>query len=72
MTTHRFAIVGAGLIADFHARAIRDIPNTALVAVCDNVPEKARALAEKYGAKPFTSYEQMVKSDDVDIVTIAT
>ena len=72
MKTWNFGIVGAGLIADFHARAIGDIPNAKLTACCDNIPEKAKALADKYGVTAFGSYEEMVASDDVDIVTIAT
>ena len=72
MKTWNFGIVGAGLIADFHARAIGDIANAKFTACCDTVEEKANALAAKYGAKAYTSYEEMVKSDDVDIVTIAT
>ena len=72
MKTWNFGIVGAGLIADFHARAIGDIPNATFTACCDKVPERAKALAEKYGARAYDSYEDMVKSDDVDIVTIAT
>ncbi len=72
MKTWNFGIVGAGLIADFHARAIGDIPNAKFTACCDKVTERAQALAGKYGAKAFDSYEEMVKSDEVDIVTIAT
>ena len=72
MKTWNFGVVGAGLIADFHARAIRDIPNARFVACCDTVVPKAEALATKYGARAHSSYEEMVQSDDIDIVTIAT
>lgn len=72
MKVWNFGVVGSGLIADFHARALGDIPNARFTACCDKVPERAVRLAEKYGAKAFTSYEEMVRSDDVDIVTIAT
>jgi UDP-N-acetyl-2-amino-2-deoxyglucuronate dehydrogenase len=72
MKIWNFGVVGAGLIADFHARAIRDIPNAKFVACCDAVLPKAEALAGKYGAKAHGSYDQMVQSDDIDIVTIAT
>jgi UDP-N-acetyl-2-amino-2-deoxyglucuronate dehydrogenase len=72
MKTYNFGIVGAGLIADFHARALGDIPNAKVTACCDVVVDKAKALAEKYGAQAYNSYEEMVRSDDVDIVTIAT
>jgi len=72
MKTWNFGVVGAGLIADFHARAIGDIPNAKFVACCDSVMDRATALAEKYGARAFGSYEEMLGSDDIDIVTIAT
>ncbi len=48
MKTWNFAIVGAGLIADFHARAIADIPNAKLVACCDTIAAEAQKLADKY------------------------
>ncbi len=72
MKIWNFGIVGAGLIADFHARAIGDIPNAKLTGCCDKIPEKAKALADKYGVTAFGSYEEMIASDEVDIVTIAT
>ena len=72
MKTWNFGIVGAGLIADFHAKAIADIPNAKLSACCDKIPDRANKLADKYNARAFESYEEMLKSDNVDIVTIAT
>jgi UDP-N-acetyl-2-amino-2-deoxyglucuronate dehydrogenase len=72
MRTWSFGVVGAGLIADFHARAIRDIPNARLVACCDTVAPKAQTLADKYGARAYGSYEEMLRRDDIDIVTVAT
>jgi len=72
MKTWNFGIVGAGLIADFHARAIADIPNAKLIGCCDKIQDRAKNLADKYDAKAFENYEQMLKSEEVDIVTIAT
>ena len=72
MTTWNFGIVGAGLIADFHARAIGDLPNAKFVGCCDKIAERSEQLAAKYGAKSFATYEEMVQSDDINIVTIAT
>ncbi len=72
MKTWNFGIVGSGLIADFHARAIGDIPNAKFTACCDKIVDRARKLADKYGAQAFDSYEAMVECKDVDIVTIAT
>lgn len=68
----RFAIIGCGRIASKHAESIAALPEASLAAVCDIVPERAQAFAGKYGAEPFTSYEEMLNRADIDIVTIAT
>ncbi|MBN2376986.1 MAG: Gfo/Idh/MocA family oxidoreductase [Sedimentisphaerales bacterium] len=72
MKTWNFGIVGAGLIADFHARAIGDVPNAKLIGFCDVARERAEALAEKYGGEAWGSYEEMLSDERIDIVTIAT
>ncbi|MEJ2700993.1 MAG: Gfo/Idh/MocA family oxidoreductase [Sedimentisphaerales bacterium] len=72
MKTWNFGIVGAGLIADFHARAIADIPNAKLIGCCDKIADRAKSLADKHGVRAFDDYEQMLGSDEIDIVTIAT
>ncbi len=72
MKTWNFGIVGAGLIADFHARAIGDIPNAKLIGCCDKIPERAKTLADKFNVQVFDGYEDMLKSEKIDIVTIAT
>ena len=72
MKTWNFGIIGAGLIADFHARAIADIPNARLIGCCDKIQDRAGKLAKKHDARAFENYEQMLKNNDIDIVTIAT
>ncbi|MBN2590657.1 MAG: Gfo/Idh/MocA family oxidoreductase [Sedimentisphaerales bacterium] len=72
MKTWNFGIIGAGLIADFHARAINDIPNAKLIGCCDKITDKAKQLAQKYQITAFENYDEMLKSDEIDIVTIAT
>ena len=72
MKVWNFGVVGAGVIGDFHARAIADLENGNLYAVCDTNFDRAKQLAEKYNCKAFDSYEQMLKEKEIDIVTIAT
>lgn len=72
MKTWNFGIVGAGLIADFHARALADIPTAKLVACCDPIPARAKALADKHHCDAFESYVEMLERGDIDVVTIAT
>lgn len=68
----RFAIIGCGRIAPKHAESIVALDEAELVAVCDIVPEKAQAFADKYKAKPYLSYQEMLDKEDIDVVTIAT
>ncbi|KAA5544061.1 Gfo/Idh/MocA family protein [Adhaeribacter rhizoryzae] len=72
MKKWNFGIVGAGMIANFHAKAIQSLPNANLAGICSDVPEQTRLVAEKYNCKAFGSNEEMLSSPDIDIVTIAT
>ncbi|AQQ70548.1 putative oxidoreductase YcjS [Limihaloglobus sulfuriphilus] len=72
MSKLQIAIVGAGVIAEFHAKAVKDIPDAQLAAICDIDSEKADKLASQYGCAAFDGLENMLKSVDVDILTIAT
>ena len=72
MKNWNFGIIGAGLIADFHAKAIDDIPQAKLVGFYDIVSERAEKLADKYSCRAFGSYEDMLGSKEIDIITIAT
>ncbi|TVY08572.1 Gfo/Idh/MocA family protein [Paenibacillus cremeus] len=68
----RFAIVGAGVISPFHARAIKENPEAELVAICDVLPEQAQKLAAEHApnAQTYTDYEAMLKRDDIDAVCV--
>jgi predicted dehydrogenase len=72
MKTWNFGIVGAGLIADFHARAIRSLGNARLTGICGTNGNKALILAEKYSCRCFATTQEMLSSGEVDIITIAT
>ena len=72
MKTWNIGIIGAGMVADFHAKSIQHLPNTKLAGICDSGSGKAKLLAEKYGCPAFADYRAMLHSHTVDIVTIAT
>ena len=65
-------IVGAGLIADFHAKAIADIDNAQLIAVCDINKARSDEMATKHDCKSYGSYQELCQDKEIDIVTIAT
>lgn len=66
-----FAIVGCGIIADIHAKAIRFIEGSKLYAVCDIVPEKADQFAKDFAVeKVYYSHHDLLADPDVDIVCV--
>jgi len=67
----KFAIIGCGRIAQRHAEHISN--NGELVAVCDIIPEKAEALANKYAAKAYTKVEDMLSDNhSADVIAICS
>jgi len=58
----RIGIVGLGGIGNLHARCYTENKHTQVVAVCDLIKERADAAAQKYGARPFYSVREMLKS----------
>ncbi len=67
-----FGIVGCGMIAGFHARAIDDVEGAALVACHDTVPEAADRLAQKTGCKAYHNLDEMLADPGVQVVAVGT
>ena len=67
----QFAIIGCGVIGPTHANALTALhPEGArLVAFADEVPERAEALAAKYGARA-QSFEAILADPAIDAVTL--
>ncbi|MGO9598044.1 MAG: Gfo/Idh/MocA family protein [Isosphaeraceae bacterium] len=74
MAQHGLGIIGCGLIAEFHARAIAETPGAAVVAAYS----RHRANAEKIAgmaAKPcgiYTELQSMLAHPGLDVVCICT
>lgn len=67
------AVVGAGSIATAHLDAYRRQPEAEVVAVCDRHPERAAALAARYGVDGVhTGPETLLADDRVDAVSLCT
>lgn len=66
-----FGIVGCGMIANFHAKAIREAGGE-LIACFDQVPAAAEKLAETYGCKAYRSLDEFLADPAVEIVTVGT
>ncbi|HAN20761.1 MAG TPA: oxidoreductase [Clostridiales bacterium] len=69
----KFGIIGCGVISDFHANAIKDIPNEAeLVGVTDIVYDAAEKFSRRHGIKAYANLEEMLSSKEIDVVNICT
>jgi UDP-N-acetyl-2-amino-2-deoxyglucuronate dehydrogenase len=67
-----FGIIGCGLIARFHARAIAEVRGAKLVACYDRTPEKADAFAWAQGGRGYHDLGALLADPAVDVLTIAT
>ena len=72
--SYGFGIVGLGLIADFHAKAIQAISGGKgrLVACCSRSAEKARKFAETYGCDGFSDLSEFLAHPELDIISICS
>jgi UDP-N-acetylglucosamine 3-dehydrogenase len=66
------AIIGAGFWGRNHARNLRELSETHLVAVCDKDEAKARALADLYEIDAYIDSSKMLRRKDIEAVTVCT
>jgi UDP-N-acetylglucosamine 3-dehydrogenase len=71
MSTLKVAVIGCGSIArhrhfvEYNAHA-----GVEITAVCDIVGKRANEMAEKYNARSYTSYEELLANENVDAVSV--
>jgi phthalate 4,5-cis-dihydrodiol dehydrogenase len=65
------AIFGAGRAGHGHARAIAQTAGAGLVAVMDTDRDRAEAFGETYGCQAYTSSDQVLRRDDIQLVMVA-
>ncbi|MCX7427178.1 MAG: Gfo/Idh/MocA family oxidoreductase [Planctomycetia bacterium] len=67
-----FGIIGCGMIANFHTRAIGDVRGAKLAACFDTVPAAADRLAQSTGCRAYYDLDAMLADPAVDVVTVGT
>ncbi|QEH34356.1 Glucose--fructose oxidoreductase precursor [Aquisphaera giovannonii] len=74
MAEHGFGIVGCGMIAEFHTRAINDLPNARVVAAYSRSRANAGKIAGMAGGdcKTFDDMDAMLATPGLDVVCICT
>lgn len=72
MKTWGFGIIGCGAIADFHIRAVHELPNARLAGVASRTEARARETGEREGCYWTTDYTELLARPDIDVVCITT
>lgn len=70
-----FALVGCGMIARFHARAIAEIPGARVAALVSRTPANSERLLQETGTPPCpitSTLDEALKLPGVDVVVITT
>ncbi len=67
----RVGIVGAGLIGAKRAAALKKIGRASLIAVADVDFERAKKLADEYGASAVKKWEDLVSRADLDVIIVS-
>lgn len=72
--TIKVAVIGAGFMGSMHASIFASDPRAELVAVVDRDPTRGKALADSIGkgVKVYTSHEELLAAETLDLVSICT
>ena len=70
----KIGLIGTGRVCrGHHIPRWTDLPGAEIYAVCDIIPEVARAVADKLNVRHvFTDYNEMLKLDEIAVVDICT
>ncbi|ULL17540.1 gfo/Idh/MocA family oxidoreductase [Paenibacillus sp. H1-7] len=73
MSKIRVAVIGCGAISKHrHIPEYAANPNVELVAFVDIIKDRAEHYASQYGAKAYTDYNEMLKAEKPDAVSVCT
>jgi len=66
------AVIGTGFWGKNHARVYSELESTELVAICDVNGERAKAVADQFGVKAYTSSSRMLKDEKIEALSVCT
>jgi UDP-N-acetyl-2-amino-2-deoxyglucuronate dehydrogenase len=69
-----FGIVGCGMIAEFHTRAINDLPNASVVAAFSRSEKNGQKIKDlaKDGCEIYDDYAKFLAHPGLDVVCVCT
>ncbi|GAC1366796.1 MAG: hypothetical protein NVSMB3_15440 [Acidobacteriaceae bacterium] len=62
----RIGFIGVGGVAQPHLQNVSQTEGVQVAAVCDLVEERAKSAAEKFGAKAYSDYKEMIRTEKLD------
>lgn len=71
----KYRVCNAGCcagIATYHLEGFKNSGRAEIVGVCDINEEEGKKIAEKYGAKFYPDFDEMIEKEDFDILDITT
>ena len=70
----KFALIGCGRIAKRHSELLghKQIKGAELVAVCDNVIEKAKKISRLFDVPAYSDMNKMMKNENIDVAVVLT
>lgn len=72
MRSTRAAVIAAGSQGRVHAHALSLVPGVEVVAIADVDAATAAATADRYGARSYTDYRDLIASERPDLLSICT
>ncbi|EDL65169.1 Gfo/Idh/MocA family protein [Bacillus sp. SG-1] len=73
MNKIKIGVVGCGSIAQHrHLPEYENNEHVEIVAVCDIVEDRVQKVAEKYGARAYTDYEELIADGKVEAISVCT
>ena len=68
----KFGIIGTGLIANTHVKALASLDEAELIGCADAVPGRAEAFAAPLGIRAYPDAEALLSDESIDAVCICT
>jgi len=69
---YKIGIIGAGVIADFHAQAIQAMEGVELVAAFARREERANEFASQYACAAYSDLDAFLAHEGLDVVSISS
>jgi predicted dehydrogenase len=68
----RTALIGCGKVGQIHAAALRALPESDFVAVCDSDASRAASFGQQFGPRPFHDVATMLRETRPLVVVVCT